>query len=134
MARYGEKFKQRAVARLLPPESSAISAVSQDMGISVATLERWRADALLIALTLLLKINFAPGKESNAGFESILTFIEVRVEMRGHAASVLRQQGEGVGEAPFHTFTASVGARKFRRTIAPLLNSPYDERLFRRVD
>ena len=46
MARYGEKFKQRAVARLLPPESSAISAVSQEMGISVATLERWRAEAL----------------------------------------------------------------------------------------
>jgi transposase-like protein len=46
VARYGEKFKQRAVARLLPPESSAISTVSQEMGISVATLERWRADAL----------------------------------------------------------------------------------------
>lgn len=46
MARYGEKFKQRAVARLLPPESSAISTVSLEMGISVATLERWRADAL----------------------------------------------------------------------------------------
>ena len=46
MARYVEKFKQRAVAHLLPPESSAISTVSQEMGISVATLERWRADAL----------------------------------------------------------------------------------------
>ena len=46
MARYGQKFKQRAVARLLPPESSAISAVSQELGVSVATLERWRADAL----------------------------------------------------------------------------------------
>jgi transposase len=46
VARYGEKFKQRAVARLLPPESSAISTVSQEMGISVATLERWRAGAL----------------------------------------------------------------------------------------
>jgi transposase-like protein len=46
VARYGEKFKQRAVARLLPPESSAISAVSQEIGILVATLERWRADAL----------------------------------------------------------------------------------------
>jgi transposase len=46
VARYGEKFKQRTVARLLPPESSAISTVSQEMGISVATLERWRADAL----------------------------------------------------------------------------------------
>jgi len=46
VARYGEKFKQRAVARLLPPESAAISTVSQEMGISVATLERWRADSL----------------------------------------------------------------------------------------
>jgi DNA-binding transcriptional MerR regulator len=46
VARYGSKFKQRAVARLLPPESAAISTVSQELGVSVATLERWRADAL----------------------------------------------------------------------------------------
>ena len=38
--------KIRMVARLLPPESSAIDLVSRDVGISVATLERWRADAL----------------------------------------------------------------------------------------
>lgn len=46
MARYGEKYKQRAVTRLLPPESSAVSTVSQEIGVSVATLERWRADVL----------------------------------------------------------------------------------------
>ncbi|HET9394496.1 MAG TPA: transposase, partial [Nitrospiraceae bacterium] len=47
MARYGQKFKERAVARLLPPESASIQAVSQELGVSVAaTLERWRADAL----------------------------------------------------------------------------------------
>ena len=46
MARYGKKFKDRAVARLLPPESAAIETVSQEQGVSVATLERWRADAL----------------------------------------------------------------------------------------
>ena len=46
MARYGREFKDRAVARLLPPESAAITAVSQELGVSVATLERWRADAL----------------------------------------------------------------------------------------
>ena len=34
------------MARLLPPESSAIDVVSREVGISVATLERWRADAL----------------------------------------------------------------------------------------
>ena len=46
MARYGNEFKERAVARLLPPESAEISRVSQEIGVSVATLERWRADAL----------------------------------------------------------------------------------------
>jgi transposase len=34
------------VARLLPPESSSVEHVSHEVGISVATLERWRADAL----------------------------------------------------------------------------------------
>jgi hypothetical protein len=31
---------------LLPPESAAITELSQQIGVSVATLERWRADAL----------------------------------------------------------------------------------------
>jgi len=34
------------VARLLPPESAALLEVSTQMGVSVATLERWRAEAL----------------------------------------------------------------------------------------
>jgi len=34
------------VARLLPPESSSVEHVSHEVGISVATLERWRANAL----------------------------------------------------------------------------------------
>lgn len=34
------------MARLLPPEGSAIDLVSREVGISVATLERWRADAM----------------------------------------------------------------------------------------
>ncbi len=46
MARYGKTFKERAVARLLPPESAPVQEVSQATGVSVATLERWRADAL----------------------------------------------------------------------------------------
>ena len=46
MARFGQIVKDRAVARLLPPESAAITTVSQEMGVSVATLERWMANAL----------------------------------------------------------------------------------------
>jgi transposase-like protein len=39
-------FKDRAVARLLPPESATVGSVAQQLGVSAATLERWRADAL----------------------------------------------------------------------------------------
>jgi transposase len=46
MARYGQQFKERVVARLLPPESSRVEEVSSKVGISVATLERWRAEFL----------------------------------------------------------------------------------------
>ena len=46
MARYGQQFKERVVARLLPPESSPVAEVSHKVGISVATLERWRAEML----------------------------------------------------------------------------------------
>ena len=47
MARYGQAYKDRIVARLLPPESSAVGVVSREVGVSVATLERWRAEALV---------------------------------------------------------------------------------------
>ena len=46
MDRYGRAFKERAVARLLPPESSPEKTVSRELGVSVSTLERWRAEAL----------------------------------------------------------------------------------------
>ena len=46
MARYSEDFKARAVARLLPPESTPVPRLSQEIGVSVATLERWMSDAL----------------------------------------------------------------------------------------
>ena len=46
MARYGRAYKDRIVARLLPPESSAVEEVSREVGVSVTTLERWRAEAL----------------------------------------------------------------------------------------
>ena len=46
MARYGQKFKERIVARLLPPESAPVEVVSVSAGVSVTTLERWRAEVL----------------------------------------------------------------------------------------
>jgi transposase len=46
LARYGKAFKERAVARLLPPESAAPEAVAREIGVGVDTLERWRSEAL----------------------------------------------------------------------------------------
>jgi len=46
MARYGQKFKANAVARLLPPQSCPVATLSARIGISAGTLERWRAEAL----------------------------------------------------------------------------------------
>lgn len=45
MARYGQAFKDKAVARLLPPESAPLDVVSREVGVGVGTLERWREDA-----------------------------------------------------------------------------------------
>ena len=46
MARYGQAFRDRAVARLLPPESATLDEVAREFGVGVGTLERWRSDAL----------------------------------------------------------------------------------------
>jgi len=46
LARYGQEFKDRAVARLLPPESAPIKNLANEIGVGLATLERWRSDAL----------------------------------------------------------------------------------------
>jgi len=45
LARYGQTFKDKALARLLPPESAAIDLVAREIGIGADTLERWREDA-----------------------------------------------------------------------------------------
>jgi len=44
LARYGQAFKDRAVARLLPPESAATDVVARELGIGADTLERWREE------------------------------------------------------------------------------------------
>ena len=45
MARYGQAFKDKAVARLLPPESASLEVVAREVGVGAGTLERWREDA-----------------------------------------------------------------------------------------
>lgn len=46
MARYGQAFKNKVLAKLLPPSTASLEEVSQEVGVSVDTLERWRAQSL----------------------------------------------------------------------------------------
>jgi transposase len=66
VARYGQAFKNRAVARLLPPESASAQDVAREIGVSADTLERWRSEALA-----------QPGRErvwtAAARFDAVLT-------------------------------------------------------------
>ena len=45
MSRYGQAYKDRAVARLLAPESAAVETVAREIGVAAGTLQRWREDA-----------------------------------------------------------------------------------------
>lgn len=99
MARYGKAFRDRAVARLLPPESADVKVVAQQVGVSAATLERWRADAL------------ASGKKSDgwtavARFEAVLTTAAMSAEERN---AWCRSQGLYPSELD-EWRTAAVGA------------------------
>ena len=48
MARYGKTFKNKAVARVLPPQSEALEVVAREIGIGAGTLERWRGEVLAL--------------------------------------------------------------------------------------
>ena len=45
MARYSEAFKNKALARLLPPEAASPEVVAREAGILVGTLLRWQGSA-----------------------------------------------------------------------------------------
>jgi transposase-like protein len=69
VARYGQAFRDRIVARLLPPESAAIDDVSREVGVSVGTLERWRAQALAAPSGLASSQRWTPA----ARLEAVIT-------------------------------------------------------------
>lgn len=44
--KYGQGFKDRAVARLLAPENASVKKLAEEVGVSVTTLERWQEEVL----------------------------------------------------------------------------------------
>lgn len=66
MARYGEAFKNKVVARLLPPESATLEVVALETRVGMGTLERWREQAQSMP---------AQGREWTAGarLEAVVT-------------------------------------------------------------
>jgi quinol monooxygenase YgiN len=76
--------------------------------------------------------------------QSLLKFAAAARRIDGNRGFEILQQADRpnhfnlvsawVGESPYRTFVASTPAREFRQVIGQFLGSPYDERLFRRVD
>ena len=46
MARYGQAFKNKVIAKLLTPNTASLEVISRKVGVSTDTLERWRAESL----------------------------------------------------------------------------------------
>src|SRR3954454_24639828 len=67
VARHGQAFRDRIVARLLPLESAAIDVVSREVGVSVGMLERWRAQALAAPGELASSQRWTPAARLEAG-------------------------------------------------------------------
>ena len=87
MARYGQAFRDRIVARLLPPESAAIDVVSREVGVSIGTLERWRAQALAAPGELTSSQRWTPAARLEAG---------ITTAARGEATPSARGPAPGV--------------------------------------
>ncbi len=66
MARYGKRFKERAVARLLPPESGALEVIAFDVGIGAGTLARWRDE-------IQAKVTSTRGWTADARLDAVIT-------------------------------------------------------------
>lgn len=43
--RYSQELKEIIITRMMPPSNEAISQISQETGITEATLYKWRKDA-----------------------------------------------------------------------------------------
>jgi DNA-binding transcriptional MerR regulator len=48
LARYGKSFKNKVLAKLLPPNTASLEDVSRDVGVSTDTLERWRSESVAL--------------------------------------------------------------------------------------
>jgi transposase-like protein len=124
LARYGQTFRDRIVGRLLPPESAAIEVVSREVGVSVGTLERWRAQALAVPGELTGSRRWTPA----ARLEAVITVAAMDEAAR---SAWCREQGlypadldawrrdaiAGLGEP---RATSVVEARQDRRRVKEL--------------
>ena len=123
-----------------PPDLRANRDFGQDTGSTGTKLDA-RASLYVIAhLDLAL-----PAPPDRARAEIALQQLAAAArQSSGNLGIVVWQQTERpnhfnlisgwLSESQFHAFAATPAAREFRRIVGPMLGSPYDERLFRRVD
>ena len=124
VARYGEAYRQRVVARLLPPESAAIDVVSREVGVSVATLERWRAQALAAPGELSSSQRWTPA----ARLEAVITTAAMDAASRGawcreqglYAAELEAWKRDAIAGLGEPRAASAVEARQDRRRVREL--------------
>ena len=88
--------------------------------VDIAAADRSRVETALHGL-----MAAARRSDGNLGFE-----ILQQIDHPNHFNLI----SAWLGESPYRAFLASAETRGFRQTVAPLLGSPYDERLFRRLN
>jgi transposase len=111
VARYGQRFKERAVARLLPPENGALEVVAFDVGIGAGTLARWRDE-------IQAKVTPTRGWTADARLDAVITTAAMDEVSKG---AWCREHGvfRADLDAWRATATTALGGSKTIRTSAP---------------
>jgi quinol monooxygenase YgiN len=107
------------------PGSTATGIDARNHFYVIAHLDLATPDPAKIATTLHQLAAAARRSDGNQGF-----MVWQQTEHPNHFNLV----SGWTSESALHSFESTRAARDFRQTVAPLLGSPYDERLFRRVD
>ena len=103
MARYGQSFNSRTVARLLPPESAVLNEVAREIGVGAGTLERWRGVARFdAALTTAIMDEDSKGDwcRANGVYPHDLAFWRPRTILSGFRQPSVRRRSNSISASP----------------------------------
>jgi len=124
VARYEQRFKERAVARLLPPESGALEVVAREVGIGVWTLARWREE-------IQSKVALARSWTADARLDAVIT--AAALDAVGKSAWC-REHGVFPADLDTWRATATAALGACATTAAGTQGSPQDRRRIKELE